>query len=115
MLGSILSNRGIDLMTVNPAYTSVIGLVKYVRMYGLASDDAAAIAIARRGMQLSERLPSALTAYLEVNSSKHVWHWWNKLNTLLKESGISRRHDYYAIPNWESQVNHLVMETSNSA
>jgi IS605 OrfB family transposase len=115
LLGSILSNRGIDLMTVNPAYTSVIGLVKYVRMYGLASDDAAAIAIARRGMQLSERLPSALTAYLEVNSSKHVWHWWNKLNTLLKESGISRRHDYYAIPNGESQVNHLVMETSNSA
>jgi IS605 OrfB family transposase len=38
LLGSILSNRGIYLMTVNPAYTSLIGLVKYARQYGLASD-----------------------------------------------------------------------------
>ena len=37
LLNSILSNRGIELLTVNPAYTSVIGLVKYLRMYGLAS------------------------------------------------------------------------------
>ncbi len=40
-----------------------IGLVKYMKMYGLASDEAAAIVIARRGMRLSERLPSAITAY----------------------------------------------------
>jgi hypothetical protein len=110
-----LSNRGINLITVNPAYTSVIGLVKFARIYGLASDEAAAIAVARRGMQLSERLPSAITAYLSVNDSKHVWHWWNKLNNLLKKSGISRRHDYYAISNWESQVNRLRMEAPNSA
>jgi len=114
-LTSILSNRGINLITVNPAYTSVIGLVKFARIYGLASDEAAAIAVARRGMQLSERLPSAITAYLSVNDSKHVWHWWNKLNNLLKKSGISRRHDYYAISNWESQVNRLRMEAPNSA
>ncbi len=112
---SAVSNRGIELITINPAYTSVIGLVKFVRMYGLASDEAAALAVARRGIRLSEKLPSAITAYLSVNDSKHVWHWWNKLNTLLKKSSISRRHDYYAISNWESQVNHFKMEANNGA
>lgn len=110
LLGSILSNRGIELITVNPAYTSVIGGVKFARIYGLASDEAAALAVARRGMRLSEKLPGAITAYLSVNDHKHVWHWWNKLNTFLKKSNISCRHDYYAISNWESQVSHLMME-----
>jgi hypothetical protein len=64
LLSSICGNRGIELISINPAYTSVIGLVKFARMYGLASDEAAALAVARRGMQLTERLPSAITAYL---------------------------------------------------
>jgi IS605 OrfB family transposase len=73
LLESILSNRGISLFKRNPAYTSLIGLVKYARMYGLSSDIAAAIAIARRWMNLSERLPCSISAYLGVNPRKHVW------------------------------------------
>ncbi len=55
LLESILSNRGTYLIKVNPAYTSVIALIKYARQYGLASDEAAAMAIARRGMRLKEK------------------------------------------------------------
>ena len=76
---AILSNRGIELIKVNPAYSSLIGLVKYVRIYGLASDEAAALVMARRGMRLSERLPRSVTAYPLVNKGKHVWSAWNKL------------------------------------
>ena len=104
LLKSILDNRGICLIKVNPAYTSIIGLVKYARQFGLASDEAAAIAIARRGMKLKEKLPNVFRAYLGVNPSKHSWHWWGKLNSLLKEFGVSCRQDYYAISNWESKV-----------
>jgi IS605 OrfB family transposase len=114
LLSSILSNRGIELILVNPAYTSVIGLVKYVRMYGLASDEAAGLAIARRGMNYEERLPSAINAYLEVNSLKHGWHWWSKVNTLLKQSGVNR-HTFYSISNGESLVNRLSAEAACSA
>lgn len=103
LLDSILSNRGIYLMKVNPAYTSVIGLVKYVRQYGLSSDCAAAIAIARRGMRLTEKLPLSITAYLDVKSGKHVWSLWNQLNNLIKKSSI-KRHNFYAISNWEFLV-----------
>lgn len=103
LLASILSNRGIYLMTVNPAYTSLIGLVKYARLYGLASDEAAALAIARRGMRLSEKIPDSITAYLSVKDGKHVWSLWNQLNTIYKKSGINR-HQVYSISNWGSLV-----------
>ena len=106
LLNSILSNRGIELLTVNPAYSSMIGLVKYLRMYGLASDEAAATVIARRGMRLSEKIPGSLTAFIEVNSTKHVWSLWNQLNKKIKLSGVlTNRHSYYAISNWDFLVN----------
>ncbi len=70
-------------------------------MYGLASDEAAALVIARRGMRLSEKLPGSKTAYFEVNSEKHVWSQWNQLNTQIKRSSkINRRHDYFTVSNW---------------
>ncbi|MEQ8757176.1 MAG: IS200/IS605 family accessory protein TnpB-related protein [Coleofasciculus sp. G1-WW12-02] len=104
MLTAILGNRGIEVRQVNPAYTSLIGLVKYARMYGLASDEAAALAIARRGMKLGEKLPDSITAYLSVNDRKHVWSHWNQLNTKLKRL-IKSRHAYYDISNWEFLAN----------
>ncbi|MCY7381848.1 MAG: hypothetical protein LH628_04510, partial [Microcoleus sp. CAN_BIN18] len=105
-LKSILSNRGIELITVNPAFTSIIGLFKYLKMYGLASDEAAALVIARRGMRLGEKLPNSITAYIEVNSNKHVGSQWVELNRKTKQSGIvNRRHDYYTVSNWSFLVN----------
>jgi IS605 OrfB family transposase len=103
LLQSICANRGIELIKVNPAFTSLIGLAKYSRQYGIGSDVSAAIAIARRAMRLTEQIPSALTAYLGVNSKKHVWHSWGKLNTIYKKLRINR-HLVYSISNWESLV-----------
>jgi IS605 OrfB family transposase len=106
LLGSILSNRGIELRQVNPAYSSFFALIKYMRMYGLSSDCAAALVIGRRGMYLAEKIPSAITAYFEVNSEKHVWHWLNKLNKLIQQSGrILCRHSYFTISNWSFLAN----------
>ncbi|WP_445176214.1 hypothetical protein [Microcoleus sp.] len=114
-LSSILSNCGIELIAVNPAYSSIIGLVKYLRMYGLASDESAAMVIARRAMKLSEKIPRSLTAYSEVNSEKYVWSEWSQLNKKIKHSAmISRRCDYYSVSNWSFLVN-LDNEEASSA
>lgn len=105
-LSVILSNRGIELITVNPIYSSIIGLIKYMKMYGLASDEAAALVLARRAMKLSERIPDSITAYAEVNSAKHVWSQWNELNKQIKRSGeVKRRHDYFTVSNWSFLAN----------
>lgn len=83
-------NRGIELIKVNPAYSSLIGLVKFVKRYGLSSDTAAAMALARRAMRLSERVP-AKSAYL-FDNGKHVWSHWHELHKELKRF---RRHSFY--------------------
>jgi IS605 OrfB family transposase len=114
-LSSILSNRGIELIAVNPAYSSIIGLVKYLRMYGLASDESAALVIARRAMKLSEKIPRSLTAYSEVNSEKYVWSEWSQLNKKIKHSAmISRRCDYYSVSNWSFLVTPQNEEASSA-
>lgn len=97
-------NLGIQIIQVNPAYSSLIGLVKYSKMYGLSSAESAALVVARRGMKLSERLPRAITALLQVNCSRHVWHGWSQVNKKL--TGV-RRHVFYGISNGELLVNQL--------
>jgi IS605 OrfB family transposase len=54
----ILARRnGIEIIKVNPAYTSVIGKLKYAPQYNMDKDIAGAYVIARRGLGYKERLP----------------------------------------------------------
>jgi len=62
------SNKVIE---VNPAYTSVIGSVNYAQKRGISVHQAAALAIARRGMRLSEH-PTARMAVMPVRNGGHV-------------------------------------------
>lgn len=121
LLQSILSNRGIEFILVNPAYTSALGCVKYMRMYGIGSDVAAAIVIARRGMSrggasMSERLPHSISAYLGVNPRKHVWSGLSKFNqNYAKNTAIVKsRHDYFSVPNWGTVVKDTIERVVSS-
>jgi IS605 OrfB family transposase len=54
----ILARReGIEVVEVNPAYTSVIGALKYAPQYLLDKDRAAAFVIARRALGFEEKMP----------------------------------------------------------
>ncbi|MGK7889139.1 MAG: hypothetical protein AB4042_07370, partial [Leptolyngbyaceae cyanobacterium] len=68
-----------------------IGLTKFMRRFGLSSDTAAALVLARRAMRLSESVP-AHVASLSARTRKHVWAAWYRLNQKLR--GI-RRHRFY--------------------
>ena len=48
---------GVQLIKVNPAYTSIIGKLKYSPMLGIDKDVAGAYVIARRGLGFEEKLP----------------------------------------------------------
>ena len=48
------------VLKVNPAYTSLIAKVKYMKLKNLSIHCAAAYVIGRRGMGFSEKLPSYL-------------------------------------------------------
>ena len=113
--GSILTHiksgahkQGIEIKEVNPAYTSIIGRVKFSKRYGLTIHHAAALAIARRSVRFSEKLPSRLTdipdgrgghVALPVpvrNRAEHVWTSWRKLG---KKLSVELAAHFLAIKN----------------
>jgi hypothetical protein len=48
---------GVQVIKVNPAYTSIIGKLKYSPMLGIDKDVASAYVIGRRGLGFEEKLP----------------------------------------------------------
>ncbi len=58
---------GVAVKEVNPAYTSVIGMLKYAPQLSLTKDIASAWVIARRGLGLSERVPKNYEAFLQAD------------------------------------------------
>ncbi len=80
---------GVEVIEVNPAYTSVIGAVNVACCRGVSVHQGAAAAIARRGLGLSERPPRRravkvpnrqgghVALVLPVrNRTRHVWSFW---------------------------------------
>ena len=72
---------------VNPAFSSVIGRVKYMERYGLSVHQAAALVLARRLLGCSERIPRRRVAPVGNGVQvafavparkrvKHVWTYW---------------------------------------
>ena len=88
--------EGVEVLEINPAFTSVIGRVKFSKRYGLSIHQAAALTIGRRSLKVSERIPRHLEAIpdgkgghvalsLPVrNRNKHVWSSWRILAQELK-------------------------------
>ena len=98
---SILERRatmfGIKVYTINPAYTSIIGKVKFMGRYGINPHESAAMAIARRINNFSETIPSesAFPSLVKMNG-KHVWSKWS---FILKNGVRGKHHHFY---NWRS-------------
>jgi IS605 OrfB family transposase len=88
LLGSKAFSEGVEVIGINPAYTSVIGLVKFGPGYKLTPHEAAAVAIARRGLGFGERLTIRRLRYtfcLPVrNRRKHVWSDWLVVSRMLE-------------------------------
>jgi len=85
------ASKGVEVHGVNPAYTSLIGRVKFATRYGLTIHHGAALSIGRRFLGVSERMPQGqrdipdgkgrhVTLVLPVrNRSRHVWCQWGQL------------------------------------
>ena len=82
--------EGVEIIEVNPAYSSVVGRVKFMERYGLTVHQAAALVLARRYLGCSERIPSrwvcpvgngvhvAFTVPVRKRV-KHVWTYWGAI------------------------------------
>ena len=79
--------QGVGIHQVNPAFSSVIGRVKFMERYGLSIQQAAALVLARRLLGCSERIPRRWVAPVGNGvhvafrvpvrkRAKHVWTYW---------------------------------------
>ena len=84
--------EGVEVHQVNPAFSSVIGRVKFMERYGLSVHQAAALALARRLLGCSERIPrrhgvapvgNGIHVSFTVPARKrvkHVWTHWGAIS-----------------------------------
>lgn len=87
--------KNVDVFAVNPAYTSMIGRTNYASKYGYSTHHGAAVAIARRTMNCSEKLPQSqsclvwderlghVTLPTPADVGRHVWSRWGALRRSL--------------------------------
>jgi len=76
--------QGVEVYQVNPAFSSVIGRVKFMERYGLSVHQAAALVLARRLLGRSEGIPclrvvplgNGVRVAFAVPARKRVKHVW---------------------------------------
>ena len=87
--------QGVEIYQVNPAYSSVIGRVKFMERYGLTVHQAAALVLARRSLGFSEHIPRPWVAPIGNGVQvaftvpvrkrvKHVWTYWGAISRQLR-------------------------------
>ncbi len=76
---------GVAVFDVNPAYTSQIGKMKYMKRCGISIHESASYVIARRALGFKEKLPPVLNTLLpEKIIGVHHWRQWGYVSKLLK-------------------------------
>ena len=86
---------GVEIYQVNPAFSSVIGRVKFMERYGLSAHQGAALVLARRLLGCSERIPRRWVAPVgngvhvaftvpARKRVKHVWTLWGAIRGQLR-------------------------------
>ena len=87
--------QGVEVKQVNPAFSSIVGRVKFMERYGLTVHQAAALVLARRLLGCSERIPRrwvcpvgngvqvAFTVPVRKRV-KHVWTYWGAVSGQLR-------------------------------
>ncbi len=87
---------GVELLKVEPAYTSVIGVTKYMAMYGVNSGCAAALVVARRGQGRKEKLPKSHARYFRKPEDIQKSRAWQTFARKVKLCGSHNRHTWYS-------------------
>lgn len=105
---------GIKIIEVSPKYSSQIGVVKYMKRYGMGSDSAAGLVLARRGMNIYyEKLPAryALQSSIQSEPRQHVFAHWQRFNKYYLKVGS--RNTWFGTPTLTGSAGEGLANTGN--
>lgn len=99
---------GVELRKVDAAYTSVIGVTKYMAQYGLNSGCAAALVIARRSQGRTEKLPMSHARYFRKPEDRLKSGAWGKVSKKINIRGGKARNEFYHLGDKKVKTNRLL-------
>ena len=85
--------HGVEIIEVNPSFTSIIGQFKFMKKYGLSSHGAAACMIVRKGMKFkTEKIPKKYKIIVMHNNARGLnnntdnYKMWSNLSFIIKKN-----------------------------
>jgi IS605 OrfB family transposase len=117
ILRSACYRSGIEVLSVNPAYTSTIGAINYAQRFGISVHMAAALVIARRGLGFSEcpvrvgliparngaTSPSSYLQGIGQSTYGRSGHWCERNNSSACTVGCCKTRTFAAVREPESR------------
>ncbi|MCS3916102.1 IS605 OrfB family transposase [Caldanaerobacter subterraneus subsp. tengcongensis MB4] len=89
----VLAKReGIEVIEVNPSYTSIMGMLKYAPQYMITKDVAAAYVIARRGLGLQEKIPDNYIKFLNALTVDELEELKEHVKKTVRNKQLKKKH-----------------------
>ena len=89
---TLAKREGIEVIEVNPSYTSIIGMLKYSPQYMITKDVAAAYVIARRGLKLQEKIPDNYIKFLNALTVEELEELKEYVKKTVRNKHIKKKH-----------------------
>ncbi|TCO68605.1 IS200/IS605 family accessory protein TnpB-related protein [Caldanaerobacter subterraneus] len=89
---TLAKREGIEVIEVNPSYTSIIGMLKYAPQYMITKDVAAAYVIARRGLGREEKIPDNYINFLNTLTEKELEELKDHIKNTVKNIHLKKKH-----------------------
>ena len=89
---TLAKREGIEVIEVNPSYTSIIGMLKYAPQYMITKDIAAAYVIARRGLSKEEKIPGNYIKFLNALTVDELEELKEHVKKTVKNIHLKKKH-----------------------
>ncbi|ERM92568.1 transposase [Caldanaerobacter subterraneus subsp. yonseiensis KB-1] len=89
---ALAKREGIEVIEVDPSYTSIIGMLKYAPQYMITKDISAAYVIARRGLGKEEKIPDNYIKFLNTLTEKELEELRYHIKKTLKNIHLKKKH-----------------------
>ncbi|AIS52078.1 hypothetical protein TKV_c08980 [Thermoanaerobacter kivui] len=88
----LAKKEGIEVIEVNPSYTSIIGMLKYAPQYMITKDIAAAYVIARRGLGREEKIPDNYIKFLNALTIDELEELKKHVKKTVRNKQLKKKH-----------------------
>ncbi|AAM23947.1 IS605 OrfB family transposase [Caldanaerobacter subterraneus subsp. tengcongensis MB4] len=89
---TLAKREGIEVIEVDPSYTSIIGMLKYSPQYMITKDIAAAYVIARRGLGLQEKIPDNYMKFLNALTVEELEELKEYVKKTVRNKKLKKKH-----------------------